>query len=174
MTLSPQDRVEQIQVIKDLQRAVDVLRSRPNVDGDRIAFEGRSWGGATGALFVGIERRLKAAVLVVGHSGQVSLATGPQGYLINTGLTCASRVAWIRAMTPLEPIRFVGNANIPLLLQNGKSDEYVPVANAEELHAAAPQPKTILWYDAKHSLNEFAVINRHDWLVEKIGLDARF
>jgi dienelactone hydrolase len=173
MTLLPQDSFEQVQVIKDLQRAVDVLRSHPNVDDDRIAYVGVSWGGATGALLVGIERRLKAAVLVVGHSGQVSLATGPEGYLIHTNLPCAMRVAWKRAMTPLEPIRYVGNANIPLLLQNGTSDEFVPVANAEDLHAAAVQPKTILWYEAGHSLNEFAVINRHNWLVEQIGLDPR-
>jgi hypothetical protein len=32
LTITDQDRAEQIQVIKDLQRAVDVLRSRPNVD----------------------------------------------------------------------------------------------------------------------------------------------
>ena len=33
-----QDRAEQIQLIRELQRAVDVLRSRPNVDDDRIAY----------------------------------------------------------------------------------------------------------------------------------------
>jgi uncharacterized protein len=171
MTLLPQDSFEQVQVIKDLQRAVDILRAHPSVEDDRIAYVGVSWGGATGALFVGIERRLKAAALVVGHSGQVSLATGPDGYLINTNLSCAARVAWKKAMTPLEPIRFVGNANVPLLLQNGRSDEFVPVANAEVLHAAAQQPKTILWYEATHGLNQFAVVNRHNWLVEQIGLD---
>ena len=173
MTLMPQDSFEQVQVIKDLQRAVDVLRARPNVDAARIAYVGFSWGGATGALFAGIERRLKAVALVVGHSGQVSLATGRDGYLVNTNLPCAARVAWKRAMTPLEPIRFIGNANAPLLLQNGRSDEFVPVANAEDLHAAAPQPKSTLWYEATHGLNQFAVINRHDWLVEQIGLDSR-
>ena len=173
MTLMPQDSFEQVQVIKDLQRAVDILRAHPNVDAGRIAYVGFSWGGATGGLFVGIERRLKTAVLVVGHSGQVSLATGPGGYLVTTNLSCAARVAWKRAMTPLEPIRFIGNANVPLLLQNGRSDEFVPVANAEDLHAAAPQPKTILWYEATHGLNQFAVINRHDWLAAQIGLDSR-
>jgi uncharacterized protein len=50
-----QDRAEQIQLIKDLQRAVDVLRGQPNVDKDRIAYIGVSYGGAMGALFVGIE-----------------------------------------------------------------------------------------------------------------------
>jgi uncharacterized protein len=171
LTLTELDRVEQIQVIKDLQRAVDVLRSRPDVDDDRIAFVGFSWGGATGALFVGIERRLKAAALVVGHGGQVSHATGPDGFKHISGLPCARRVAWIRAMAPIEPIRFVGHASIPLLLQNGRLDDLIPVADAAELHAAAPQSKTVRWYTAGHNLNQQAVAERHEWLVERIGID---
>ncbi|HVE48072.1 MAG TPA: acetylxylan esterase [Casimicrobiaceae bacterium] len=173
MTILPLDAAEQIQVIKDLQRAVDVLRSHPNVDDDRIAYIGVIWGGATGALFVGIERRLKAAALVVGHPGQVSHATGPGGFKNILVFPCARRVAWIRAMAPVEPIRFVGNANVPLLLQNGTMDEFIPEYEAAELHAAAPQPKTIRWYAAGHSLNQQALFDRHDWLVEKIGIDPR-
>ena len=173
MTLLPQDSAEQVQVIKDLQRAVDVLRSHPNVDDDRIAYMGFSWGGATGALFVGIERRLKAAVLIVGHPGQVSHATGRGGFKNISFLPCAMRVAWIRAMAPLEPLRFVGHANVPLLLQNGNVDELIPAYEAAELHAAAPQPRTILWYDAGHSLTQQAGNDRYDWLVAQIGIDAR-
>jgi dienelactone hydrolase len=171
LSFTDQDRAEQIQVNKELQRAVDVLRSRPNVDDDRIAFVGFSWGGATGALFVGIERRLKAAALVVGHGGQVSHATGPEGFKSISGLPCARRVAWIRAMAPIEPIRFVGHANVPLLLQNGTLDHLIPVADAAELHAAAPEPRTIRWYDAGHSLSLQAQMDRHEWLNGQIGLD---
>jgi dienelactone hydrolase len=173
LTLTAQDRFEQIQVVKDLQRAVDVLRSRPNVDDDRIAYVGFSWGGATGALFVGIERRLKAAALVVGHGGQVSHLTGPAGHKLIANVPCAVRVAWIRAMAPVEPRRYVGNANVPLLLQNGRFDEFVPVYEAEELHAAAPQSRTVRWYSTGHSLGQQAAFDRHDWLVEQIGLDPR-
>lgn len=36
--------------------------------------------------------------------------------------------------------------NIPLLLQNRRLDEFIPGYEAEELQAAAPQPKTIRWY----------------------------
>ena len=173
LTITEQDRTEQIQVIKDLQRAVDVLRSRPNVDDDRIAYVGFSWGGATGALFVGIERRLEAAALVVGHGGQVSHATGPEGFKLIANLPCARRVAWIRAMAPIEPIRFVGHANVPLLLQNGTMDEFIPSADAAELHAAAPQLKTVRWYTAGHNLTQQAVDDRHVWLVDKIGIDPK-
>lgn len=171
LTFTEQDRAEQIQVVKDLQRAVDVLRSRPNVDADRIAYVGVSWGGATGALFVGIERRLKTVALVVGHGGQVSHHTGRAGF--TRIFSCAMRVAWIRAMAPIEPIRFVGHANVPLLLQNGTSDQFIPNADAEALHAAAPQPKTIRWYAAGHGLNQQARNDQLDWLHNEIGIDAR-
>jgi dienelactone hydrolase len=172
---STHDRTEQIQLIKDLQRAVDVLRARANVDDERIAYLGYSYGGAMGALFVGIERRLKAAVLVVGDGGLVSHFTGPEdlnGGLAN--LSCATRADWLRAMTPIEPIRFIAHAPpTALLLQSGRQDNLVPAADAQALHTAAPQPRTILWYDAGHGLNQQAAFDRMDWLHEKIGLDAR-
>jgi dienelactone hydrolase len=169
---SPGDRAEQIQLIKDLQRAVDVLHARPNVDAARIAYLGISYGGAMGALFVGIERRLKAAALVVGDGGLVSHFTGPEDFSFMAGLSCATRLDWFRAMAPVEPIRFIPHASpTALLLQNGRSDNLVPAADAEDLHAAAPEPKTILWYDAGHGLNQQALFARHHWLHERIGLD---
>ena len=61
----------------------------------------------------------------------------------------------------------------PLLLQSGRLDNLVPAEDAEALQAAASEPKTILWYDAGHGLNQEALLDRHDWLVEQIGLDAR-
>jgi fermentation-respiration switch protein FrsA (DUF1100 family) len=60
-----------------------------------------------------------------------------------------------------------------LLLQSGRLDNLVPAADAEALHAATPQPKTVLWYDAGHGLNLQAAWDRHDWLHEQVGLDAR-
>jgi len=174
MQFTTQDRTEQIQLIKDLQRAVDVLRALPNVDDERIAYLGFSYGGAMGALFVGIERRLKAAVLVVGDGGLVSHSSGPEDFSFMASLSCATRLDWFRAMGPIEPIRFIPHASpTPLLLQNGRLDNLVPVADAEALHAAAPDPKTIRWYAAGHGLNLQAAWDRHDWLHEQIGLDAR-
>jgi len=172
--LSTEDRAEQIQLIKDLQRAVDVLRARPNVDDERIAYVGISYGGAMGALFVGIERRIGAAVLVVGDGGLVSHFTGPEDLNFMASLSCATRVNWFRAMAPLEPIRFIPHTSpTALLLQNGRLDNLVPVADADRLHEAAPDPKTIRWYSAGHGLNQQALFDRHDWLHEQIGLDAR-
>ncbi|HEX8393799.1 MAG TPA: alpha/beta fold hydrolase [Longimicrobium sp.] len=167
------DRAEQIRLIKDLQRAVDVLRARPDVDKERIAYLGISYGGAMGALFAGVERRLKAAVLVVADGGLVSHFTGPEDADFMASLPCGTRVAWLRSMTPIEPIRFLPRAApTALLLQSGRSDALVPVADAEALHAVAPDPKTIRWYLAGHGLNQQAHFDRMDWLRDKIGLDA--
>jgi fermentation-respiration switch protein FrsA (DUF1100 family) len=127
-----------------------------------------------GALFVGIERRIRAAVLVVGDGGLVSHHTGPEDFNFMASLSCATRADWYRAMAPIEPIRFIRHASqTALLLQNGRLDNLVPEADAEELHAAAPDSKTVRWYAAGHGLNPQANWDRHDWLHEKIGLDAR-
>ena len=166
-----QDRAEQIQLMKDLQRTVDVLRAQPNVDPQRIAFLGISYGGTMGVQFVGLERRLKAAILQVADGGLVTHETGPgDGNLAS--LSCGARNRWLRAMVPIEPIRFIPHASrTPLLLQNGRLDNFVPAADAELLHLAAPEPKTIRWYDAGHALPPQAVADRHEWLHAHIGLD---
>ena len=173
MMMTKQDRDEQIQLMKDLQRAVDVLRTQPNVATDRIAYHGVSYGGAMGALFAGIERRIKTAVLVVGNGGLVTRITSPGDLPFMASMSCASRVAWFREMVPIEPIRFIGLATVPLLLQNGQTDEFIPTADAQLLHNAAPASKKTLWYNAGHNLTQQALFDSHDWLVEQIGLDAR-
>jgi uncharacterized protein len=167
-----EDRDEQVQLIQDLQRAVDVLRAHPNVDDARIAYHGTSYGGAMGALFVGVERRIRTALLVVPDGGLVSHFTGPEDESFMASLSCATRVAWLRAMTPIEPIRFIALASpTPLLLQSGRQDNLVPEADAQLLHAAAPEPKKMLWYDAGHGLTQQALFDRHNWLHEQVGLD---
>ena len=166
------DRSEQIQLIKDLQRAVDVLRTLPDVDDQRIAYVGISYGGAMGALFVGIERRIKAAVLVVGDGGLVSHFTGPEDVGFLSSLPCSTRGDWLRAMVPIEPIRFIPHASsTALLLQNGRLDNLVPEADAEQLQEAAPESATLKWYNAGHGLNQQALFDRHEWLNGQIGVD---
>ena len=172
--MTKQDRVEQIQLMKDLQRAVDVLRAQPNVDKDRIAYVGVSYGGAMGVQFAAIDHRIKAAALVVGNGGWVTQMTQAGDLAFIGSLSCATRTAWFREMIPIEPIRYFAFAKpTPLLLQNGQQDEAVSAADAQVLHNAAPEPKKLLWYNAGHNLTQQAVFDRHDWLVQQIGLDPR-
>lgn len=168
MTLTPQDSVEQVQLIVDLQRAVDVLLARPDVDGARLAYVGRSYGGATGALFAGVERRLKTYVLASADGGITTRFTGPGAPTPPPGQEERAR-AWLAAMQPIEGLRFVGRANAPIFFQNGRQDPVVTPERAEALHAAATGQKEVRWYDAAHALNPAAYVDQLRWLSEKVG-----
>jgi uncharacterized protein len=77
ISLTPADREEQIQLIVDLRRAVDVLAARPEADRRRPTHVGVSYGAAMGGLRAGVEHPLKAYVLAVDDGGLVSHFTGP-------------------------------------------------------------------------------------------------
>jgi uncharacterized protein len=168
------DSAEQVQFMTDLQRAVDLLVARPDVDASRLGYVGISYGGAMGALFVGIERRLRTGILVVADGGLVSHFTGPEdGGSPFAGLTCADRRRWLESMIPVEPVKYVGFAPpTPLLLQSGRQDNLVPPSDAERLHAAVRDPWTIRWYEAGHGLTAEAAHDRLSWLQEHLGMRA--
>ncbi|HEX8359458.1 MAG TPA: prolyl oligopeptidase family serine peptidase [Longimicrobium sp.] len=170
-----QDRREQIQLMKDLQRAVDVLIATGTVDPARIAFEGYSYGGSLGAGFVGIERRLKAAVFAAANGGLVTRVTIPGDLPKLASQSCATRALWFQAMTPIEAIRFIPHASTTaLLFQAGRLDDLVPPADAQALYDAAGSPnKELRWYETGHLLPQQALMERHDWLHQQIGIDPR-
>jgi dienelactone hydrolase len=167
------DSAEQVQLITDLQRAVDLLVARPDVDANRLGYMGISYGAAMGALFVGIEHRLKTGILMVGDGGLVTHLTGADDDGTFGGLTCAQRRRWLESMIPIEPVKYVGFAPpTSLLLQSGTTDDLVPVGDAERLHAAARDPKTIRWYNAGHGLNAQAGYDRQVWMQERLGMSG--
>jgi serine/threonine protein kinase len=49
---------------KDLGRAIDYLETRSDIDHNKLAYEGYSWGAAMGALLPAMDDRLKALVLI--------------------------------------------------------------------------------------------------------------
>jgi dienelactone hydrolase len=167
------DSAEQVQLMTDLRRAVDLLVARPDVDASRLGYIGFSYGGAMGALFVGIEHRLKTGILVVADGGLVTHVAGPQDGGTFAGLTCAQQRRWLESMIPIEPVKYIGFAPpTSLLLQSGTTDDLVPPADAERLHAAARDPKTIRWYNAGHSLLPQATLDGHVWMQERLGMRA--
>lgn len=166
--LDERDRAEQVQLIVDWRRGVDLLLARQDVDRERLAYVGWSYGGAMGGLLAGVEKRIRAYALVVGDGGLVShmTADGSLGQL-----SPGQRQRWLAAMTPIEPVRFVGRAApAHLLFQNGREDEFVPPAYGRAYQEAGSQPKTMLWYDAGHGLNGQATRDRREWLAREIGL----
>jgi uncharacterized protein len=174
LSLTPTDREEQIQLIVDLRRAVDVLVARPEVDRRRLAFVGVSYGAAMGGLLAGVENRLKAYVLAVGDGGLVSHFTGPDdtdGPL--QALPAQDRERWLAAMRPIEPINFVSRAApAALLFQAGTMDEFIPQEDARRYYQAASHPKEVRWYAAGHALNCTARQDMVAWLARHLRINA--
>ena len=175
LQLTPADSAEQVQLIVDLQRAVDVLVARPDVDAARLAYVGRSYGGATGALFAGVERRLKTYILAVADGGLVSHFTEPGSDARPEGLPVPDEQwrAWLAAMKPIEGIRFIGRAApASIFFQWARRDRLVAANDAAELQAAASQPHTVKWYDTEHALDPQAHVDQLDWLHRTVGTTA--
>jgi len=169
ITGTEQDRVEQIQLIRDLRRAVDVLAGRPDVDPQRIGYLGVSYGGAMGGLLAGVEPRLSACVLVVGDGGLVSHLTGIDDPPPEDS---AEHTAWVAAMWPIEPIHYVADAAMPLLFQSALRDDAVPFDDAIRYQRAAGGDADVVWYDSGHGLPDEAARDRARWLAEHLGFDA--
>jgi dienelactone hydrolase len=169
-----QDSADQVQLITDMQRGIDVLVARHDVDPARLGYLGVSYGGAMGALLAGVERRLKTYVLAVGDGGLVSHFTGaddpPDGPL---GVSRERWQRWLAAMQPIEPLRFVGHAApASIFFQSGRQDRLVPPVDAVWLHRAASEPKTVKWYDTGHGLGPQARVDQLEWLHRTVGMRA--
>jgi dienelactone hydrolase len=176
LTFTPKDRDEQVQLIVDLRRAIDVLATRPDVDRARLAYVGVSYGAAMGGLLAGVEDRLTAYVLAVGDGGLVSHFTGPDDANRPEvqSFPAEQRERWLEAMRPIEPINFVGKAApAALLFQAGRNDELIPEQDTRRYYQAASQPKELRWYDAGHFLNCAARRDMMAWLAGHIRIDPR-
>ena len=55
-----------IQMAKDLSRCIDYLETRDDINSDRIAYYGMSWGALLGPIMLAVEDRLDTGIFVVG------------------------------------------------------------------------------------------------------------
>jgi dienelactone hydrolase len=145
------------------RRAVDVLQSLPQVDGDRIALVGWSSGARVGAIVAGVDERVKAFDLLSAGSPPVSeyAAQAP----------AELRPAIEQELGAVDPLRWVKQARAnTILLQDGKSDEVVPRAALDALAAAAGKAAEVRWYDQGHAPSNAAWADQLDWTADRLGV----
>lgn len=173
-TFTERDRRNQIQIVQDLQRGVDLLLDRPDVDRQRLAYVGYSYGGSIGGLLAGIERRIKAYGLLVSSSGSVAFCTvGQRRHCNLDDIPLAKRQQWLKLMQPIEPIRYIGRAApAALLFLNGRNDQIIEYEDALAFQQAASEPKQVKWYDSGHGLQPEAMRDLAVWLGEQVHLNA--
>ena len=169
------DRDIYIQTVIDLRRGVDLLVSRSDVDAKRIGFVGFSFGAHTGAILAGVEKRIKAYVIMSGAPSLTQfLRTSSIPAIVETrnSLTREQQENYFTTLASVDPISYIGYvAPSALFLQFGKKDRY-PSEEMQTLYArAASNPKLVKTYDAGHELNEDARADRAEWLRKQIKLD---
>jgi dienelactone hydrolase len=97
-----------VQWSQDLRRSVDYLETREDIDRDKLAYMGVSWGSSQAPIMVALEERFKAAILVAG------------------GLP-VSEVAF----PEMDPLNFAPRAHAPLLMLNGRDDFIFPLETSQ-------------------------------------------
>ncbi len=81
------------------------------------------------------------------------------------------RYDYMRAMEPLDPLTVIQNITAPTLYQFARNDFYIAAMTGLELFDAANGPKTMIPYEADHSMGlEQARLDRIEFLVEHLGI----
>jgi len=147
-----------IQTVIDLRRAIDYLETKPEIDSERLGYVGGSMGGILGAIFIGVEPRIKAAALIVA-GGNMSLMiresqhyTMPEirEYLRKENISYGDLQ---RILNPIDPINFIRYFSPrPIVFHLGKYDRIVPAEAGRQLYEKAGEPKQVYWYDAGHDV----------------------
>jgi len=138
-----------IQEVKDFKRCLDYLETRPDIDSQRLAYYGMSWGAVLGAIIPAVEERLKASVLVAG------------------GLAGNYR-------PEADPFNYVTRVKKPTLMLNGKYDSFFPPETSSKpmfnLLGTPAEHKQQKFYDTDHipPMNE-TIKETLAWLDKYLG-----
>jgi dienelactone hydrolase len=95
-----------LQWSKDVQRSIDYLETRPEIDTKKLAFYSISYGAGVSPTLLAPEPRFKAAVLV-------------------------SAGAWSATAAEVDPWNYAPRVKVPVLMLNGRDDFIFPVDVAQ-------------------------------------------
>lgn len=138
---------------KDLGRSIDYLETRSDIDTDRLAYMGISWGAAMAPIMTAVEPRLKASVLQVG--GLMMQDVQPMA----------------------DPFNFLPRVTLPTLMLNGRYDSFFPLESSilpfyENLGTPEADRKIIVT-DANHFVGAYdanlVIAETLDWLDRYVG-----
>lgn len=135
---------------RDLGRSIDYLETRPDIDHNKLAYQGVSMGAAMGALLPAVEDRLKALILI-----------SPGFYLQ-------------KHLPEADQLNFAPRVKAPVLMLNGRFDFIFPVGSSQEpmfrLLGTLAEHKRRVLYDAGHDIPRNEEIKETlDWLDLYLG-----
>jgi dienelactone hydrolase len=138
--------------VNDGRRLIDYLQTRPEFDPDRIYLVGASYGAITGTVLAAKDKRVKAAVLVVGGGSIPLILNAPKiKDEVPEILSAGTKPLITFFMDVADPIHHAPLvAPTPVLMQNGEDDRVITKQAGEALYAALGEPKQIKWYPIDH------------------------
>lgn len=147
---SDQVREWRIQIVKDVCRTVDYLESRNDINKNKLAYYGYSWGARLGTFVGAIENRFQTLILM--HGGLPKDPRRPE----------------------TDEINFVTHVKMPVLMINGKYDHVFPVETSQkpmfQLLGTAEKDKVYLLFEGGHTSPREDVIKVVlDWLDRYLG-----
>jgi dienelactone hydrolase len=126
---------------KDLARTLDYIQTRKDLDSDRIAYYGLSWGAALGPIFSATEPRIKTALWVGG--GFENERTFPE----------------------VDPFNFTPRVKMPVLMVNGRYDFFFPKETTQDpMFRALGTPEK----DKRHVVFESGHVPPADMLIKEV------
>jgi dipeptidyl aminopeptidase/acylaminoacyl peptidase len=135
---------------KDIGALLDWIKTRPDLDADRIMVTGGSYGGhMTLAVATFYSDRIRCAVDVVGISNLVTFLEHTSGYRrdlrrVEYG---DERDPQMRAfLNRVAPLNNIDKIQKPLFIVQGQNDPRVPQSEAEQMVAALRKSGTPVWY----------------------------
>ncbi len=139
---------------RDVMRTVDYLTTREDIDADRLAYYGFSWGGRLAPVVLAMEPRLKAAVL----------------YVAGIGLA--------RPQPEADELTYLPNVAVPVLMLNGRLDDVFPLESSAEpmfaLFGTPAEHKRHVISEGGHFVPRPQLIRELlDWLERYLGPTGR-
>lgn len=128
----------QYHAVAAAMRAHSLIRSFPEVDAERTAVTGISWGGYLTCLVASLDDRFKAAVPVYG-CGFLYDGESVQRPQIDA-LSDDQRRQWIR---DYEPSAWLGQCRVPILFVNGTNDKHYPLTSYARTYDLVPGDRTL-------------------------------
>ncbi len=140
-----------IQQTQDLSRSIDYLETRSDIDSNKLAYYGLSWGGTEAGRLLALEGRFKAAVLLGGGFDPTE-----------------------KRPPEVDPLNFAAHVTVPVLMINGRFDFANPLETCQlpmfRLFTTPGKDKRRVLFDTGHVPPRTEFIKETlDWLDRYLG-----
>jgi dienelactone hydrolase len=126
------------QAVAAVLRGHNLLRGLPEVDRDRVAVTGISWGGYLTCIVAGLDHRLKAAVPVYGCGFLYEDSAWKAAQFDR--MSAARRDRWVAAF---DPSAYLAAVKCPMLFLNGTNDFAYPLGSYQKSYRLVTAPKSL-------------------------------